>query len=140
MASGRRSKCRRWVNPQRFYTLRAPRALLSATGQDGTDVTTQLESTDGVPAPIDSTGLPYYTLDFGNFDAAHAKLVLKAWALYSPTYASKGRTPPSIAVKNAEGGWTEVKIVGVPAGDEKTMVFDVSGLFLTKDRHIRLRT
>ena len=127
-----------YVTPQRFYTVKTPRTLLSATDQDGRDVTAPLRSTDGIPAPIDRTGLPYYTLDFGDFDAARGKLVVEAWALYSPAYTSEGRTLPSIAVKDAAGQWKEVETVGIPAGDEKTIVFDVSGLFPTNDRHIRL--
>jgi len=126
------------VSGQHFYTIRTPHNLMSAIDEHGADVTTQLKETDGIPAPTEASGLTSYTLDFGNFDAAHARLVVEAWALYSPTFGSESRIPPTISVKNAAGGWTVVKTVGVPAGDEKTMVFDLSGLFLTTDRHIRL--
>ena len=37
-----------YANPHRFYALRAPRTLLSATDWNGNDVTAQLKSTDGV--------------------------------------------------------------------------------------------
>lgn len=126
-----------YVNPHRFFTLGKSKELRSATDWQGRDVTAQLRSTDGKPAPIDGADSPSYTLDFGDVDAAHAKLVIRAWALYSPTYG-KALEKPSVSVKNAAGEWTEVKTFGLPAGDEKTMVYDLSGLFQGKDRKVKL--
>jgi hypothetical protein len=127
-----------YANAHRFYTLKDPRTVVSATDWNGKDVTAQLKSIDGAPAPVEGSEMPFYTLDFGSFDAAHAKLLVEAWTLYSSAYASKTIKRPSVEVKDAAGEWTEVKTFGLPAGDEKTMVFDISGMFPTEDRHIRL--
>lgn len=124
--------------PHHFYTLQDPKRLVAATDWKGENVTSQLASTDGVPAPISGIAVPYYTLDFGKFDPAHAKLVIRAWALYSPSFGAKGFVLPSVSVKDAAGYWTVVKQFGIPAGDEKTMVWDISGLVPSGDHQIRL--
>jgi len=128
-----------FLRPPHFYTLKDLRSLLSAVDQHGNDVTAQLKETDGVPAPVEPTESPYYDLDFGSFDATHAKLVIEAWALYSSSYTTQTFTPPSVELKDASGRWIQVKTFGVPGGDEKTMVYDLSGLFPSADRHIRLK-
>ena len=64
--------------------------------------------------------------------------MIEGWTLYSSAYTSKANRRPSIEVKDATGKWAVVKTFGLPAGDEKAMVLDLSGLFPTRDRHIRL--
>lgn len=128
-----------FLRPRHFYTLKEPRTLVSAVDQRGNDVTSKVKQTDGVPAPVDPTDSPSYDLDFGFFDPAHAKLVIEAWAMYSSRYTTQTFAPPSVELKNASGQWVPVKTFGVPGGDEKTMVYDISGLFPSPDRHIRLK-
>jgi hypothetical protein len=49
--------------------------------------------------------------------------------------------PPYLQVKNARGEWETVdENLGFPLGKNKTMVVDLSKLFLTDDRRVRIRT
>jgi hypothetical protein len=137
-ASATHASSKAGVDPRQFYSLKSPRLLRSAIDQDGRDVTAQLKSTDGVPAPVDKDAQPFYTLDFGLFSPAHARLVVEAWALYSSGFSKHGNVRPSVSVRDDAGKWAEVTTFRGPHGDEKTMVFDLSGLFPSKDRQVRL--
>jgi hypothetical protein len=127
-----------YVNPPVLYTLQAPKPVLSALDQDGNDVTAQLAACDGVPAPSQGVAPPSYTLDFGSFDATHAKLVICGWPVFSPAITSSQFVLPSVDVQDGSGNWVQAKTFGLPAGDEKTMVIDLSNLFPSTDRHVRL--
>jgi hypothetical protein len=117
-------------------TIHHPHPLIKATDSAGADVTAALKTTDGRPAPLAGT-TGSYELDFGSFDVHHAKLLIDAWALYSPTYRSDF-VLPSVEVKDSLGRWTKVLTFGLPAGDVKTMVLDLADKFLSSDRHVRL--
>lgn len=48
---------------------------------------------------------------------------------------------PSVSVKNAAGNWTTVKdMIGIPAGKNKTITVDLTGIFLSEDRQVRIST
>ena len=47
---------------------------------------------------------------------------------------------PVLEVRNAQGRWVPRGMIGFPAGKDKTVVIDLSGLFPTRDHHVRLRT
>ena len=48
---------------------------------------------------------------------------------------------PSVAVKDKTGQWkTVIDIIGIPAGKNKTITIDLTGKFLTDDRHVRIET
>ncbi len=48
---------------------------------------------------------------------------------------------PSIAVKNEAGEWqTVIDMIGLPAGKNKTITVDLTGKFLSNDRHVRIET
>jgi hypothetical protein len=47
---------------------------------------------------------------------------------------------PTLEVRDAHGRWTAARTIGFPSGKDKTMVIDLTGLFPTRDHHVRLRT
>ncbi|TAK46040.1 MAG: CRTAC1 family protein, partial [Saprospiraceae bacterium] len=49
--------------------------------------------------------------------------------------------PPQLQVLNKKGEWqTVIPNMGFPMGKDKTMVVDLSGKFLSKDRRVKIRT
>ncbi|MBI5915561.1 MAG: hypothetical protein HY842_09305, partial [Bacteroidetes bacterium] len=49
--------------------------------------------------------------------------------------------PPQLQVINKNGAWeTVIPNMGFPMGKDKTMMVDLSGKFLSKDRRVRIRT
>jgi hypothetical protein len=89
-------------------------------------------------------------IDPGNFNPAQGLfLFMNGWIF--PTDASINVAisqsdnikviPPLIQVKNENGEWeTVIDNLGFPMGKNKTVIADLSGKFLTKDHHIRIRT
>ena len=48
---------------------------------------------------------------------------------------------PSVAVKDKTGAWkTVIDMIGLPAGKNKTITVDLTGKFLSDDRHVRIET
>ena len=48
---------------------------------------------------------------------------------------------PSVAVKDQTGEWkTVMDMIGIPAGKNKTITVDLTGKFLSEDRHVRIKT
>ena len=48
---------------------------------------------------------------------------------------------PSVAVKDETGKWkTVMDMIGIPAGKNKTITVDLTGKFLSDDRHVRIET
>ena len=48
---------------------------------------------------------------------------------------------PSVAVKDKAGEWkTVIDMIGLPAGKNKTITVDLTGKFLSEDRHVRIET
>ena len=48
---------------------------------------------------------------------------------------------PSVAVKDETGEWkTVIDMIGIPAGKNKTITVDLTGKFLSDDRHVRIET
>ena len=48
---------------------------------------------------------------------------------------------PSVAVKDETGEWkTVIDMIGLPAGKNKTITVDLTGKFLSDDRHVRIET
>ena len=48
---------------------------------------------------------------------------------------------PSVAVKDKTGQWkTVIEMIGIPAGKNKTITIDLTGKFLSNDRHVRIET
>jgi len=47
---------------------------------------------------------------------------------------------PVLEVRDAAGRWVSRGSIGFPAGKDKTVVVDLSGIFPARDRHVRIRT
>ena len=48
---------------------------------------------------------------------------------------------PSVAMKDGTGAWeTVIDMIGLPAGKNKTITVDLTGKFLSDDRHVRIET
>jgi len=129
-----------YANPFRVYTIKDPIAPVAATDQNGVDVLPAVSAPDNNPASIDLNGLNYYTLDFGTIQRPeHAKLLIDGWSVYSvKKYTSAVTIQPYVELVDQNGNWVKVASMGTIAGDLKTMVVDLSGLFLSSDHRIRV--
>ncbi len=131
-----------YVNPFTIYTFKDPVLPLSAFDRNGTDVLTQVLAVDNVPAPasINPSTPDTYVFDFGTIaHPEHAKLLIDGWSVYGvKKFKSTVTIQPSIEVKDQSGAWVKVRSFGTPVGDLKTMVVDLSNLFLSQDHRIRL--
>ena len=48
---------------------------------------------------------------------------------------------PSVAVKDETDQWkTVIDMIGIPAGKNKTITIDLTGKFLSDDRHVMIKT
>jgi hypothetical protein len=129
--------------------------IVARTG-DGRDVRERLLTRDGrypdgfARNHAGVAELHDLVLDFG--DAApdnRAVLILNGWVDWADGSTFKaasqekpgGLALPSLAVKDASGAWrTVLEDMGFPAGKPKTIAVDLTGLFLSRSREIRIRT
>jgi hypothetical protein len=132
-----------YVNPFKIYTLKDARPPVFATDQNGNNILDKVLAVDNNPAPADIQAPEYYTFNFGPIaHPENAKLVLDGWTLYGKSvYKVVPDLPdidPYVELINAQGQWQKVRTFGILAGDLKTMVVDLSGLFMSSDHRIRL--
>lgn len=130
-----------YVDPFRIYTIKEPVPPVTATDKYGTDILASVLDVDDNPArmvPDDPDN--YYTFDFGAIQhPENAKLVIDAWQIInSKIYTSTVTIQPYIEVMDTNGAWVKVKSFGMPAGDLKTMVIDLSNKFLSTDHRVRV--
>ncbi len=143
--------------PLVLHQVSEPRTPLSALDGRGFDVLSKLLQADdqyvdeltpdryqGVSALHD------LVLDLGAFpQAASVELFLRGWIF--PTDASinvalsqsetLATTMPYVEVVSASGEWvTAVEALSFPAGKNKVVIQDLSGLFPTDDHRVRIRT
>ena len=130
-----------YVNPFKLYTLKDPRPPISAMDKNNADILALISEADGNLAPEEINAFDFYTLDFGELIPANAKLVIEGWSVYGNEYKTTlTKTQPYIEVMDVAGEWVKVKSFGVPAGDMKRMVIDISNVFLSDDHRIRVHT
>ncbi|HZV81563.1 MAG TPA: putative Ig domain-containing protein, partial [Geobacteraceae bacterium] len=130
-----------YANPFSIYTLKNPVLPVSATDKSGADVLSTVLAVDDIPAPITPNAADNtLTLDFGTIQhPEYAKLVIDGWMIInSKLYTSPTTISPYIEVVDGNGAWVKVKTIGMPAGDMKRMVVDLSNLFLSSDYRIRV--
>ena len=130
-----------YSDPFRIYTLKDPVPPLTATDKSGNDVLAQVLAVDDNPAPMKADDPEnFYTFDFGTIQhPENAKLVFDAWQIInSKIYLSTITIQPYVEVVDTNGAWVKVKSFGMPMGDLKTMIVDLSGLFLSSDHRIRV--
>jgi Tfp pilus assembly protein PilF len=141
----------------RLYQVARPRPPVAATDERGDDLLPALRAEDDAyaatlqPARYQGiTAMHDLVLDFGNLAGMDSVyLFLNGW-IY-PTDASINfaltqqhtieLVQPFVQVKDAAGRWqTVIEDLGFPAGKRKTVVADLTGKFLSTDRHVRIRT
>jgi tetratricopeptide (TPR) repeat protein len=131
-------------------------AHLPVGAWDGTgrDVMKEITSRDHkfasgfTPTPFDGfANLHALTLDLGPLDAkSPVKLLMtgyvnyfSATSLYAAWQAGIRETPPYVEVELADGSWQRVASdVGFPAGQERTIVVDLTGKLPAGARRVRL--
>ena len=129
----------------------------SAVNHRGEDVSDALKTFDYRYAIEHELG-PYQgvvethaiVLDLGDVpDDAPVTLFLSGWIFPTDTsinvalFQNPEINPsfPSVAVKDATGEWkTVIDMIGLPAGKNKTITIDLTGKFLSGDRHVRIET
>jgi uncharacterized delta-60 repeat protein len=130
-----------YADPFRIYTLKDAVLPLSATDKNGSNVLPALLEVDDNPAPMVADDPDnFYTLDFGTIQhPENAKLVIDGWQIINSTiYLSNQTIQPYIEVVDGSGAWVKVKSFGMPMGDLKTMVIDISNQFLSSDHRVRV--
>jgi len=124
----------------------------------GNDLLPQLSKTDDVYVATFHNKLRqglaeehYLELDFGKLPKfEHLHLYLSGWLYPTDTSINVAASndprlsspkPPSIQVPDDQGNWREVvPFSGFPGGKTKTVVYDLSKIFLTEDYRVRLVT
>ncbi len=129
----------------------------SAVNHKGKDVFDALKASDYHYAVEHAHG-PYQgvvephaiILDLGDVpDDTSVTLYLNGWIFPTDTSINiaLSQNPaiaprfPSVAVKGKTGEWkTVIDMIGIPAGKNKTITIDLTGIFLSDDRHVRIET
>lgn len=129
----------------------------SAVNHKGEDVSDALKAPD-YHYPVEHAPGPYQgvvelhaiILDLGDVpDNALVTLYLNGWIFPTDTSinVALSQNPaiaprfPSVAVKDETGKWkTVIDMIGIPAGKNKTITIDLTGKFLSDDRHVRIET
>lgn len=140
-----------------FYTTKNERSPVAAIDERGQDVSARLSKLDNkfvddfALKPLRGYAEPHsLTLDLGA-EAKRAKrlrLFFTGWTDYAfssdnVAASQSGLTlqPPAIQVKNRRGEWqTIVPEFSFSVGRPQTNVVDLTGKFLTTDRHVRITT
>ncbi|WP_166822278.1 CRTAC1 family protein [Thalassoroseus pseudoceratinae] len=142
----------------RVHTVQNPQLPVSIVDSQGNDLLPQLTQADGQYAKtfgrrITQGLAPPHTveLDLGQLDdPKNVRLFLQGWL--QPTDTSLNiaigqnseiapPTIPSVWVKNTEGKWVErITRAGFPGGKPKTIMYDLSNVFLTDDYRVQIRT
>ncbi len=128
---------------------------VSAVDQDGKDVLPQLLKVDGrYVSSFRRLGIPgvgefhSLTLDLGDLPAeAPVALWLNGWVYWTDSNSHRALMSnsqyqlvlPYLQVRDAQGQWvTVMPDMGVPSGTNRTMRVDLTGKFLSADRHVRI--
>lgn len=141
----------------KIYSVSDRQYPISTLNHKGEDVSTALKVSDYHYA-VEHTLGPYQgvvephaiILDLGDIpEDVPITLYLNGWIFptdtsinvalsQNPTIAPKF---PSVAVLNKSGKWeTVLDMIGIPAGKNKTITVDLTGIFLSNDRKVRIET
>ena len=129
----------------------------SVVNHKGEDVSHALKTPDyhyaveHAPGPYQGVVEPHaIILDLGDIpDNAPVTLFFNGWIFPTDTSINiaLSQNPalaprfPSVAVKDETGKWkTVIDMIGIPAGKNKTITIDLTGKFLSDDRHVRIET
>jgi hypothetical protein len=145
------------AQPQLFSTIGA-RPIVSAVDQNGKDWTARLQDRDG--QYVDEIGehlcqglveKHYIELDLGKLDRSQPnRLMLTGWIFPTDTSLNialdqdpvrPSAEPPSLWVPDANGVFQKVQpFMGFPGGKPKTIVIDLTNVFLADDFRVRIET
>ena len=129
----------------------------SAIDHLGNDVSAALKKSDyqyaieHAPGPYQGVVEPHaIILDLGDVaNDVPVTLYLNGWIFPTDTSinVALSQNPtinpkfPSVAVKDKDSQWkTVIEMIGIPAGKNKTITIDLTGKFLSDDRHVRIET
>jgi hypothetical protein len=143
--------------PPALYSVREKHSPLSAVDGYGHDVLPLLLKQDGYyPADfarnriLGLADLHTLTLDLGNMSPfARVSLWLNGWVFWTDSNGSRALMSnkqlkmvfPYLQVRNVQGEWeTVIPDMGLPSGTGHTMRVDLTGKFLSSDRHVRIVT
>jgi tetratricopeptide (TPR) repeat protein len=135
--------------------VRDKRLPVSATDERGRNLLPLLRGRDDqyvggfTPAAYQGVTEPHdLVLDFGPLPQSETRLYLQGWLF--PTDASinaavaQGNAVsimrPLVQVRDGAGNWRTVATLTFPAGKDKSMIVDMSGKWLSRDSHVRIRT
>ena len=141
----------------KVYGVKEKRHPKSAVNHRGEDVSDALKTFDyryaveHAPGPYQGVVEPHaIVLDLSDApNDAPVTLFLSGWIFPTDTsinvalFQNPEINPsfPSVAVKDETGKWkTVIDMIGLPAGKNKTITVDLTGKFLSDDRHIRIET
>lgn len=141
----------------KIYTVSNKRFPESAKNHKGYDVSERLKYTDyqyafeHVPGPYQGVVKKHaIILDLGDIPGNESvMLYLNGWIFPTDTSINiaLSQNPdlapnfPSVAAKDNDGKWkTVIPMIGIPAGKNKTITIDLTGKFLSEDRHVRIET
>jgi hypothetical protein len=135
---------------------RDARPPLRVTDDRGRDVTLRLakldrQFADDLPLlPIRGYASPHaLTIDTGApAETRRVVLLLTGWTDYAFSsdnvaahQAGYSLAPPSLQVRDARGHWrTVIDQIGIPVGRPQTIVVDLTGMFLSESREVRIVT
>ncbi len=143
--------------PPSLYTVPDKRFPVSAVDDQGRDVLPLLLTQDGrYPTNfarnriLGMADLHSLTLDLGDLPAnAPASLWLNGWVFWTDSNGARAlesnrqlqMISPYLQVRDADGKWvTVIDDMGLPSGTNRTMRVDLTGKFLSADRHVRIVT
>ncbi len=143
--------------PLVLHHIRDRRMPIAAVDDRGTDVLSMIRAKDDnfvstmTPAAHQGvTEMHDLILDFGDLgDADVIQLYLQGWIFPSDASINVARSQsealrtvgPSLAVVGEDGDWhTVIDDLGFPSGKDKTVIADLTGMFVTSDYRIRIRT
>lgn len=141
----------------KIHTVQEPRTPVTAVDKNGRDVLNEIAKRDDIYTRLFNvkfnqgvTEQHFLEIDLGDVAEEDIKLFLTGWVYPTDTSmnVALGQSPevpkprpPFLQVIDENGNWKTVNpSMGFPGGKTKTIVIDLSGIFLTTDRKLRIVT
>jgi tetratricopeptide (TPR) repeat protein/predicted nucleotidyltransferase len=141
-----------------LHVARGLRPIARAIDHLGEDVTSRLAAIDreyvdtfrrAAPPMQGMAEMHSLEIDLGDCRGAESiRLFLDGWFNWTNSSVNRALaqdgswrfTPPMLEVADGAGGWLPRGMAGIPAGDHKTVIVDLSGAFRSDDHRVRLTT
>jgi len=112
------------------------RTPITAYNKTGANVADRLANIDNYPVRESGQQDQEYVLDFGNIEhPEYAKLLLWSWTYFNTT---EQNIPMTLYVINSTRMWEQVADLGIPTGDLHPYAYNISNIWKTSDRRIKL--